>query len=69
MDISAFKTCKMIKIEFNKQMTGRYDSKTDFHDYIQSIIEKLDNLCYTKNVKEGMYDVNCCSGKIGNNSG
>ena len=59
----------MIKIEFNKQIIDRCDSKIDFRDYNQSIIEKLDNLCYTKNVKEAMYDVNCYSGKIGNNSG
>ena len=34
----------MIKIEFNKQIIDRCDSKIDFRDYIQSIIEKLDNL-------------------------
>ena len=59
----------MIKIGFNKQIIDRCDSQIDFRDYIQSIIEKLDNLCYTKNVKEAMYAVNYCSGKIGINSG
>ena len=30
MDILDFKTCKVIKIEFNKQIIDRYDSKLDF---------------------------------------
>ena len=30
MDIPDFKTCKVIKIEFNKQIMGRCDSKIDF---------------------------------------
>ena len=30
MDIPDFKTCKVIKIEFNKQIIDRYDSKLDF---------------------------------------
>ncbi len=30
MDIPDFKTCKVIKIEFNKQIMDRCDSKTDF---------------------------------------
>ena len=52
MDILNFKTCKMLKTEFNKQIIDRCDSKIDFLDYIQSIIEKHDNLCYIKNIKE-----------------
>ena len=30
MDIPDFKTCKVIKIEFNKQIMDRCDSKIDF---------------------------------------
>ena len=30
MDIPDFKTCKVIKIEFNKQIIDRCDSKIDF---------------------------------------
>ena len=30
MDIPDFKTCKVIKIEFNKQIIDRWDSKIDF---------------------------------------
>ena len=38
MDIPDFKTCKVIKIEFNKQIIDRYDSKLDFRDtHIQKI--------------------------------
>ena len=33
MDIPDFKTCKMIKIEFNKQIMDRCDSKIDFRGY------------------------------------
>ena len=32
MDIPDFKTCKMIKIEFNKQIMDRCDSKIDFRE-------------------------------------
>ena len=33
MDILDFKTCKVIKIEFNKQIIDRYDSKLDFRGF------------------------------------
>ena len=32
MDIPDFKTCKVIKIEFNKQIMDRCDSKIDFRE-------------------------------------
>ena len=37
MDIPDFKTCKVIKIEFNKQIIDRYDSKLDFRDFEQGL--------------------------------
>ena len=43
MDIPDFKTCKVIKIEFNKQIMDRCDSKIDFREleltrYIKIVI-------------------------------
>ena len=34
MDIPDFKTCKVIKFEFNKQIMDRCDSKIDFRGEI-----------------------------------
>ena len=39
MDIPDFKTCKVIKIEFNKQIIDRCDSKIDFRVYIANCLE------------------------------
>ena len=49
MDISDFKTCKVIKIEFNKQIMDRCDSKIDFR--VRSLKE-LD-----RQQKEGRIDL------------
>ena len=38
MDIPDFKTCKVIKIKFNKQIIDRWDSKIDFRDKYASCV-------------------------------
>ena len=37
MDIPDVKTCKVIKIEFNKQIIDRWDSKIDFRAEILGV--------------------------------
>ena len=39
MDIPDFKTCKVIKIEFNKQIIDRYNSKLDFRVAVKAHID------------------------------
>lgn len=46
MDIPDFKTCKVIKIEFNKQIIDRCDSKIDFHEILEWFIEILFKILY-----------------------
>ena len=41
MDIPDFKTCKVIKIEFNKQIMDRCDSKIDFRVPNLNVIENF----------------------------
>ena len=42
---SDFKTCKMIKIEFNKQIIDRCDSKIDFREKMLYIKNHIDLIC------------------------
>ena len=41
MDIPDFKTCQVIKIEFNKQIMDRCDSKIDFRGKSSSALNSL----------------------------
>ncbi len=47
MDIPDFKTCKVIKIEFNKQIMDRCDSKIDFREFPNRFNDKSEKLCYS----------------------
>ena len=48
MDIPDFKTCKVIKIEFNKQIIDRYDSKLDFRatNFFRAVLHREAKLSF-----------------------
>ncbi len=52
MDIPDFKTCKVIKIEFNKQIMDRCDSKIDFRGRFVFFMEKSGRTRYNCPVSE-----------------